>query len=41
MILSSVSLGGFFLILFLISLFYGKQFDDFDSPKMRILMEDE
>ncbi|WP_185874033.1 cbb3-type cytochrome oxidase assembly protein CcoS [Blattabacterium cuenoti] len=40
MILSSISLGCIFLIIFLISLYYG-QFDDYESPKIRILIEDK
>ncbi|WP_185882091.1 cbb3-type cytochrome oxidase assembly protein CcoS [Blattabacterium cuenoti] len=39
MILSSLSLGGIFLIIFLISLYYG-QFDDYESPRIRILIDD-
>ncbi|WP_185869236.1 cbb3-type cytochrome oxidase assembly protein CcoS [Blattabacterium cuenoti] len=39
MILSSISLGALFLILFLICLSSG-QFDDYESPRIRILIED-
>ncbi len=39
MILSSISLGAIFLIFFLIGLYNG-QFDDYESPKIRILVDD-
>ncbi len=39
MILSSISLGAFFLIFFLICLYSG-QFDDYESPSIRILIDD-
>ncbi|QIK16766.1 cbb3-type cytochrome oxidase assembly protein CcoS [Blattabacterium sp. DPU] len=39
MILSSVSLGAIFLIFFLYSLYSG-QFDDYESPSIRILIDD-
>ncbi|WP_185877546.1 cbb3-type cytochrome oxidase assembly protein CcoS [Blattabacterium cuenoti] len=39
MILSSVSVGILFLIFFLCSIYYG-QFDDYETPKFRILMDD-
>lgn len=39
MILSSLSLGGIFLIIFLMSLYSG-QFDDYESPRIRILIDD-
>ncbi|WP_185865194.1 cbb3-type cytochrome oxidase assembly protein CcoS [Blattabacterium cuenoti] len=39
MILSSISLSIFFLIFFLISIYSG-QFDDFETSKIRILMND-
>ncbi|WP_185858151.1 cbb3-type cytochrome oxidase assembly protein CcoS [Blattabacterium cuenoti] len=39
MILSSISLGAFFLIIFLIGLYFG-QFDDYESPSIRILIDD-
>ncbi|WP_041936707.1 cbb3-type cytochrome oxidase assembly protein CcoS [Blattabacterium sp. (Blattella germanica)] len=39
MILSSISLGALFLIFFLIGLYSG-QFDDFESPRIRILIDD-
>ncbi len=39
MILSSISLGVFFLIFFLFSLYSG-QFDDYDSYGVRILIDD-
>ncbi len=40
MILSSISLGGIFLIIFLISLYSG-QFDDYETPRVRILIDDD
>ncbi|WP_238784241.1 cbb3-type cytochrome oxidase assembly protein CcoS [Blattabacterium cuenoti] len=40
MILSSVFLGALFLIIFLISLYNG-QFDDLESPKIRILIDND
>ncbi|WP_185858717.1 cbb3-type cytochrome oxidase assembly protein CcoS [Blattabacterium cuenoti] len=39
MILSSIFLSTFFLILFLICLYSG-QFDDYESPRIRILIDD-
>ncbi|WP_185869808.1 cbb3-type cytochrome oxidase assembly protein CcoS [Blattabacterium cuenoti] len=39
MILSSISLGALFLIFFLIALYSG-QFDDCESYKVRILIDD-
>ncbi|WP_238526742.1 cbb3-type cytochrome oxidase assembly protein CcoS [Blattabacterium sp. (Blaberus giganteus)] len=39
MILSSIFLGAFFLILFLIAVYSG-QFDDYESPGIRILIDD-
>ncbi|WP_185870688.1 cbb3-type cytochrome oxidase assembly protein CcoS [Blattabacterium cuenoti] len=39
MILSSISLGGIFLVIFLISLYSG-QFDDYETPRVRILIDD-
>ncbi len=39
MILSSIILGGIFLIFFLICLYSG-QFDDYESPRIRILIDD-
>ncbi|AWU44377.1 cbb3-type cytochrome oxidase assembly protein CcoS [Blattabacterium punctulatus] len=38
MILSSIFLGAIFLIIFLISLYYG-QFDNYESHKIRILID--
>ncbi|WP_238784957.1 cbb3-type cytochrome oxidase assembly protein CcoS [Blattabacterium cuenoti] len=39
MVLSSILLGIFFLIFFLICLYSG-HFDDFESPRIRILIDD-
>ncbi len=39
MILSSIFLGVFFLVFFLICLYFG-HFDDYESPKIRILIDD-
>ncbi|WP_185883100.1 cbb3-type cytochrome oxidase assembly protein CcoS [Blattabacterium cuenoti] len=40
MIISSISLGSIFLVLFIIGIYNG-QFNDYESPKIRILIDDD